>query len=39
MSLLDEFFIRNLLPDVGKCLIPWGGWLEDVLMYNVESLG
>ena len=36
--LLDEFFIKHLLPDVGKCLIPLGEGLEDVLTYNVESL-
>ena len=36
---LDEFLFNFLLIDHGKCLMTWGGWLQDVLRYNKESLG
>ena len=36
---LDEFLFSPSLIDAADSLITWGGWLDDVLMYNEESLG
>ena len=35
---LDELLRSHSLIDVGNCLITCGGWLEDMLMYNKDSL-
>ena len=38
ISSLDEFLFNLLLIDISRCLMTWGGWLEDVLTYNKKSL-
>ena len=35
---LDESLLSHSLIDVGNCLITCRGWLEDMLMYNNNSL-
>ena len=36
---LDKFLFSPSLIDAADCLITWGGWLDNVLMYNEDSLG